>query len=165
MNPASDDPAILRFYDHLFIVASAIIKRGEEHAPIVIVISTAGVVTAKSLMGLQPDDAATLFKSMPAERDVRAAALVMESWYVDGQLADPESRTVLELASQGRLSEHPARKEAVVISILTATRQAVMICPIDRSTNTLQKRPFQWLTEGAESFMGRFIRSSPTATA
>ena len=161
MNHVSDDATIIQFYDQLFEIASSIIKRGETHAPIVLALNTSGGVRGLSLSGLHPDERASLFFAMAARPEVRAAALIIESWYVEGAPTDSAVGSALELAQQGRLYEHPARQEAIVVSIMTSNRQAVMVCPIDRATNSLQKRPFQWLCDRPEHVVGRYIRSAP----
>jgi hypothetical protein len=160
MDHVSDDTQIVQFYDELFEVASSIVKKGEEHAPMVLILNTAGALRGLLLVGLDPDQRASLFFSMAARPDVRAAALVVESWYVEGDLTDAAHGAVLDLAIQGPLENHPERKEAIVISIMTATRQAVMLCPIDRSSNSLLKQPFHWLSEQSQLTAGRCIRSA-----
>jgi hypothetical protein len=59
MNHVSDDTPIVQFYDELFEVASSIVKKGEEHAPMVLILNTAGALRGLLLVGLDPDQRQT----------------------------------------------------------------------------------------------------------
>jgi hypothetical protein len=160
----NDDPMITRFYDELFNKASYHITAGKTHPPIVTMLLPTGAILATLAQGLSPDERAALFIATAACPQVCAAGLIMETWYAESTNNPAEDQQLLELVAQGRLSEYPGRKEAVVISIMTADRQAVMICPIDRATNSVHKAPLKWMSKDAnESVTGRYIRTPPHA--
>jgi hypothetical protein len=54
----------------------------------------------------------------------------------------------------------PERGEAVIVSILTAGRQALTFSPIKRPENTVEKAAFEWLdeTKKLKKASGRFVR-------
>jgi hypothetical protein len=150
-----DDSKIREHYDHLFAKATEIIALGEEHQPIFFVVNESNIVTDIELAtALSPDQQAEHFKTLLARPGTAFAVLIHEAWWVDFDPSDPAA--VRKIQDAGGASQHPDRREVVVFSFLTPTRQAVMACPIDRATNTVTKRPFEWLPAGAA--LGRFIR-------
>lgn len=159
MSIETNDPKIERFYDALFEQASRIVRSGKTHAPIIVLMHSSGATRAMLTMDLSSDQRASLFMGLASDPEVIAAALIVEAWYAEG--CDAASlAAALEMAQNGELSEYAGRKEAIVISVLTPSRQAVMICPIDRTTNSLQKAPFQWINEqAANAYLGRYVRS------
>lgn len=164
MNIASDEVLISRFYDDLFTKASSHVAAGKTHPPIVAMLLLSGEVLATLALGMSPDERAALFIATAEIPQVRASGLIMETWYAESTNNSAEDQKLFELVNQGRLSEYPGRKEAIVISLMTAQRQAVMICPIDRTNNSVQKAPLQWMSDGAKAtFTGRYVRSPPHA--
>lgn len=151
--PNSDDSKIQQFYDDLFESAAGIVKRGETHQPIAIVLEESGS-NVFMVAGRSVEERAQWFKALAASPRVVAAALIYEGWYV---AFEPKEEDSLRLAVERGLSEHPNRQEVLVFRLLTATRQAVMYCFIDRATDTLQKAPFEWLSAGEA--VGRSIQS------
>jgi hypothetical protein len=160
MNNTSDDAEVIRFYDDVFEKASGVVKCGAEHPPILAVLHRCGMVFAVLIGQESGDERAALFKAAAAHSQVRAAALILESWYVEGGGTEQDSATLLEIANERKLHQHPARKEAIVISIMTAWRQALMVCPIDRKTNTLAKAGFEWIDQRRELITGRYVREN-----
>lgn len=158
MNNATEDPAIRRFYDALFEQASRIVRAGKEHAPIIVLLHSSGATRAMLTADLSSEERASLFLGFAKDPQVHGAALIMETWYADETdiAANP---SLLQMVQQGKLCEYPGRKEAIVISIVTATRQAIMMCPIDRATNSVHKMPLQWLNEQSTlTYLGRYVR-------
>lgn len=162
MNNASDDAAIKRYYDHLFEKASRIVRQEKEHPPILVVLHNSGKTLPILTSEASGDERAALFKAMATHPDVLAVALIMQAWYAEGSKNAEENRELLEFAQERKLCEHPDRKEGIVISIMTATRQAVMLCPIDWMTNTVRKAEFEWTTECRGLFTGRYVRENST---
>lgn len=155
------DAVCRRFYDDLFERASSLVAKGKVHPPIVVMLDDAGTAIAVLTSEMGADERAALFKKMAAYPQAQAAALITESWYMDATRNPAEATRFLELASEGRLHECPDKKEAIVISILTPMRQAIMVCHIDRTTHSVQKAPFKWVNEESHaSYTGRYVRST-----
>lgn len=153
-----NDSKIRQLYDDLFETAAAIVKRGEEHRPILIVLNESDRLAVIAATGLSDQKKAEMFKTIAATPGTVAVVLIHEGWLV---VPDPMNGKVvseaLRLAAERRLAEHPQRREVVMFNLLTPTRQAVMPCLIDRTTNTLEKAAFKWISDDAKSAFGRFI--------
>lgn len=145
-------------YDRLFEKASEIVASGEEHQPILIIIHDDGSFEAVPVILADMPPEVWHFAQRKTAEKFGAAVLITEAWTLE---------TMGKLNENGEYdgpmpSEHPDRKEAVMFNVLTPTRQALATCPIDRATNTLEKRPLQWLDqlpEGAH-IGGRMVREN-----
>lgn len=164
MNIASEDPLIQRFYDLLFDQAARLVASGATHPPVIVLLEPTGKTYASNTAELSKEQRASLLMSLAVDPRFHAAALVAESWYADARHEGADVDQFLSLAQEGRLCDYPGRREAIIISVITAARQAVMICPIDRTTNAVHKPPFEWVgTDAAGSLTGTYIRpSAPT---
>ncbi|MBL8269741.1 hypothetical protein [Steroidobacter sp.] len=144
MNLASDDRVTQRFYDALFESASVSVKLGAEIPQMLVVLHASGKIRTL-LPETMPDDlCVSLSMQIATHPQVRAVAYVSESWVA---LAHDEAQAqqAEKLMREHRLEEYPDRKEAVVINLVTAKRQAQMICMIERPSNSVSKAPLLWL--------------------
>lgn len=144
-----------RIYDMLFQSASRIVAAGEEHQPILLVFRADEKLEVISGNRLPDKDAlAALQQRLAADPQVLVVALIMEAWVMERP--DPATAERL-MRGDLNVSDCPERTEAIVFSLMTPTRQAFIQCPIDRTTNTLIRRPLMWLDRESE---GRFVRTS-----
>lgn len=141
-------------YDFLFDGASMIIGDGREHVPMLFAVSPEGALGVADLTGVQNDKdrIALIHQELAKQPFARASILVLEAW---ASQVRPKGETVYPYA---RVADDPQRREIVIFNFLTAGRQAVMGCPIDRKTKTVEKVPFQWLDTSSLQMDGRFIR-------
>ena len=152
------DAVYKRFYDDLFRRASSLVASGRVHPPVVAVLDDTGSACAVLTHEMKIEDRASLFMKMAAYPNAQAAALITETWYIDATNNPAEAMRFLALASQGKLHEYPEKQEAIVISILTTSRQAIMVCQIDRTTNSVQKAPFKWIDTSEALYTGAYVR-------
>lgn len=144
MNLASDDGLTQRFYDALFECASVTVKLGAEIPQMLIVLHASGKLRTLLPEAMRDDLCVSLSLEIATQPQVRAVAYVSESWVALAQ-NEAQAQQAEQLMREHRLSEYPDRKEAVVINLVTAKRQAQMICMIDRASNSVSKAPLLWL--------------------
>ena len=138
------------FHDHILAKAIEIVAAGGEvAAPMVFVLSRGGMLAIIPGGAFSKQSVATLQRDLAREPMVRACAVIFEAW-VSTYASKPEN-PVMPV-------DDPGRTEALVVSILTAGRQAMTMSPIERPSNTVQKAPFAWLDESDGKFEGRFVR-------
>lgn len=152
-----DRKPIELLYDSAFVKAADIVATGQEHQPILLVGDGLGTMNVFGLAELSKE-AITLVHQRAAQAGV--ALLIMEAWVAKIDKGDYDESGEY---TGPRPSEHPDRTEAVIFNVLTPTSQALAICPIDRTTNTLKKEPLQWLDEMAsgEKMEGNMVRNNP----
>jgi hypothetical protein len=159
MQTANEDPVIQGFYNALCDHASDIVSHNGSYPPVIILLERTGMTYAGHTPHLNSDERASLLMELASDPRFSAVALVSESWYADNRHEGADVNQFVTLAQQGRLRDYAGRREAVVINIVTAARQAVMVCQIDRSTKTVQKAPFRWLDQASELILhGAYIR-------
>ena len=139
------------FHDHLLEVASSIIAAGDECIPLVFVLSMGGKLAI--LPPLPSKDAAARYQQAVVQHPmVRACAVVFEAWMSqqsqEQRKANPDAMPV----------DDPKRSEAIVVSIMTAGRQAMTFSEIKRPSNTVERAAFEWIDETGGKFEGRFVR-------
>ena len=144
MNLASDDGLTQRFYDALFECASVTVKLGAEIPQMLIVLHASGKLRTLLPEAMRDDLCVSLSMEIATQPQVRAVAYVSESWVALAQ-NEAQAQQAEKLMREHRLAEYPDRKEAVVIILVTAKRQAQMICMIDRASNSVSKAPLLWL--------------------
>jgi hypothetical protein len=144
MNLASDDGLPQRFYDVLFECASVSVKLGAEIPQMVIVLDASGKFRTLMPQAMPDDLCVSLSMEIAAHPQVRAVAYVSESWVALAQ-NEAQAQQAEQLKREHRLDEYPDRKEAIVITLVTAKRQAQMICMIDRASHSVSKAPLLWL--------------------
>ena len=159
MQTANEDALIHRFYDALFHHAAHFVRSGQTHPPVIVALEPTGMAWASDTSDLDKESRASLLMSLATNPKFQAAALVAETWYADARDQGANVDEFLKLASQGRLRDYKGRREAIVITVLTIARQALMICPIDRATNSVHKAAFEWIHEdSAIAVTGTYIR-------
>jgi hypothetical protein len=139
------------FHDHLLEVASGIVAAGDECLPLIFVLTVGGKLAI--LPPLPSKDAAALYQQTVVQHPmVRACAIVFEAWMshqtIEQRKANPDAMPV----------DDPKRSEAIVVSIMTAHRQAMTCSEIKRPSNKVERAPFEWIDETGGSFGGRFVR-------
>lgn len=145
-------PSLEAFHDHLLDTAAEVIARGDAWAsPTTYVLSNDGKLAVIPPMGSK-DRTAQFQKAAVKTPLVRACALVFEAW-VSNHPKEVDRKSVC------LPSEDPNRTEAVVVSIMTAGRQAMSCSPIERPANIVHKTPIRWLDVNEGAHEGRFIRN------
>lgn len=144
MNLASDDGVTQHFYDALVECASLSVKLGAEIPQMLIVLHASGKTRTLMPEAMPDDQCVSLSMEIASHPQVRAVAYVAESWVALAQNA-AQAQQAEHLLREHRLEEFPDRKEAVVITLVTAKRQAQMICMIDRASHSVSKEPLRWL--------------------
>ncbi len=153
------DETAAAFYEDLHAFARGWYEDhpADDHPPMLVSLMSDGRQNIVMLQDLMTDEkggarAASLQQNLITFRvgDVytRCVALVIESW----------GRVLAEGQERGELRNelHADRIEYLIISLLTEHKQAVMMCKIDRTTGTVEKRPIQWVDKKTTS--GRMIR-------
>jgi hypothetical protein len=148
-------PDLETFHNHLLDIASEKIAAGEElGAPTIFILSPDGKLAIMPAGALSKQGVANLQKMAVRDPLVRACALVFEAWTShrtdEARKSNPDAMPV----------DDPNRGEAVIVSILTAGRQAMTFSPIRRPANTVEKARFEWLDESKtfKKASGRFVR-------
>ena len=144
MNLASDDGVTQRFYDALFESACVGVKLGAEIPQMLIVLHASGKLRTLMPEAMPDDQCVSLSMEIASHPQVRAVAYVSEAWVALPE-NDAQAQQAEQLKREHRLEEYPDRKEAVVINLVTAKRQAQMVCMIDRASNSVSKEPLLWL--------------------
>lgn len=139
------------FHDRLLDIAAQIVASGKECAPLTFILSNGGK------LAIVPPPAsktalANFQKMVVREPMVRACAIVFEAW-VSAKAYD-ERKTNSDFMPV----DDPERSEAIVVSIMTAGRQAMSTSAIERPSNVVKKAPFEWLDEARGEHLGRFVR-------
>lgn len=142
------------FHDHLLGTAARIVGTGQELvSPMIFTLSKEGKLAIMPPAGSK-EAIARYQKAIVQDPMVRACAIVFEAWVSSYTKDDPRARP--ENRVEPRLD--PAHTEGIVVSIMTAGRQALTISPIKRPENTVERAPFRWLDEGDGRHEGRFVR-------
>ena len=144
MNLASDDGVTQHFYDSLFESASLSVKLGIGIPQMLIVLHASGRFRTLMPEPMPDDQCISLSREIASHPQVRAVAYVSEAWVALPE-NDAQAQQAEQLKREHRLEEYPDRKEAVVINLVTAKRQAQMVCMIDRASNSVSKEPLLWL--------------------
>jgi hypothetical protein len=142
------------FHESLLDIHCKGIERGKEQTePAFYVLTTSGeiaIISGSSFADM--GDAALFQQHLVKEPLVRACAIVSEAWVA------ARTKEQNETMKDVRPKDDPNRTEAVVVSILTAGRQALTISPIRRPANIVERAPFQWLDEAKYKSGGRMVR-------
>jgi hypothetical protein len=138
------------FHDHILGTASGIVAVGKDvAAPVMFVLSQGGKLAIIPGAFLSKQGVANFQQAVVRDPMVRACALVFEAW-VSAYETKPDNPVMP--------ADDPNRTEAIVVSILTAGRQAMTFSPIKRPANTVERAQFKWLDEVDGKFDGRFVR-------
>jgi|SRR5882672_4647881 len=144
-----------RCYNRVFVSASLIIGRGEEHeGPILLGETTKGDIIGVDVFGVPKFLVAMMHVALAENPNIATAVLVMEGWVAK----DPDKK-IAKALQEGSLSvsELPDRGEAVVFSIRVGAKQFVAICYIDRAARNLEKGKLTDVEATDQHFEGRFI--------
>lgn len=143
------------FYNFLFNGAQAIISEGVEHDTMIFILTREDEVAISPIKRMTKDMVSATMHYLSQMVDVRAVALVTEAYMIP---ATSLARLIeINDVKGGDLSREPDRQEAVLFNIITAGRQAIMPCKIDREKKTLEKAKFEFVDEKNIAF-GRFAR-------
>lgn len=151
-----------RVIDSLFPCAAAIVAKGQEHQPMLVLNWQDDAQTITPLPPMSKDDAALLHRVSAQHPKIAAATLIMEAWVATGKQSegggltdDPALRAVAE--GKVAVSDLPERGEAILFSIRVGRDQFIAMCKIDRATNTLEKCASLLDCNGATEYAeGRF---------
>jgi hypothetical protein len=145
-------PDLAGFHDHILDTAVSIVESGKEQAaPVIFILSNDGKLAIIPAGPFPKEVIAAFQKAVVGEPMVRACAMVFEAW-VSSHPKEVDRKSVC------MPSEDPNRGEAIIVSIMTAGRQAMTISHIQRPANTVQRAAFEWLDESGGEFSGRFVR-------
>lgn len=95
-----------------------------------------------------------LYQELAGHEGVQFAMLVMDAWAIKGDQKDYEEQKDSGLS----LEFHPNRKQAVVASFLTPTKQAIGLVFYDEQGNVEPQEALIWSDK--DKIEGRFIRKS-----
>lgn len=143
-------PDLVQFYAYLLDTSAEIIERGDCIGdPLIFVLHNDGTLSIAPTFG-DNDTLCAFQRNVVRDPAMRACAVISEAWVSTQKKGDPRIMP----------SEDPNRSEALIVSIMTAGRQATTFSRIDRPSNKVDKAPFEWLDEQKTyaEIGGRFIR-------
>ena len=153
--PGGKEAPIEELYNFIHMGAKLIIEDGQEHVPMLFVLTNKGEIGISDAPTIPKDVFIDLLDAIVKKHEFRAIVAVNEAW-VGGQPVDN-----VEEYPYASVADDPDRKEGLIVNILTHGRQALMTCAIDRQARTLSKPEFKWLDQRPGEISGRFVREKP----
>jgi len=138
---------------HCYEVASEIVTAGETVAPVLLAGKIADgapdithIIQVSTKTEQDKDCVAGLMQGLVAEPDIEFVIHIVEAWL----LVSPK-------LPKRSIAKHPRRKEVVLFNILSKDCQILILNPLHRKPNRLERGPVDFSLD----YRGRFMRPPP----